>query len=156
MDEIADIFKRILLEHHNTSMLADEMEQLLVKQLLITLCRCTAVDFGKAYDDVVSSVKRQFENACHDQYALETLAKQYSVSASSLSHRFKAATGASPMEYLQSCRMANAKQMLAETNCSIGQVVEKCGFSDNSNFSRTFKKLNGMSPKAFRKKYQTE
>ena len=83
-------------------------------------------------------------------------AKQHSISISSLSHRFRTATGVSVMEYLQSCRMANAKQMLAETDCSIGEIVEKCGFSDNSNFSRTFKSLNGMSPTDFRKKYKAE
>jgi AraC-like DNA-binding protein len=60
------------------------------------------------------------------------------------------------MEYLQSCRMANAKRMLAQTDYSVGEIVEKCGFSDNSNFSRTFKSLNGMSPTDFRKKYKAE
>jgi YesN/AraC family two-component response regulator len=60
------------------------------------------------------------------------------------------------MEYLQSCRMANAKQLLAETEFCIGEIVEKCGFCDNSNFSRTFKKLNGLSPSDFRKKYKAE
>lgn len=156
MDEVTDIFKHILFEHYNPSKLADEMEQLLVKQLLITIYRCMAVDFGSAYDDVVSNVKRQFENACHDQYTLDALAKQYSVSISSLSHRFRAVTGVSVMEYLQSCRMAKAKQMLAETDSSIGAIVEKCGFSDDSNFSRSFKKLTGLSPSGFRKKYKAE
>jgi AraC-like DNA-binding protein len=52
--------------------------------------------------------------------------------------------------------MANAKQMLAETDCSIGEIVEKCGFSDNSNFSRAFRKLTNMSPSDFRKKYKAE
>ena len=151
MDKITDIFKHIIFEHHNASKLADEMEQLLVKQLLITIYRCMAVDFGSAYDDIVSNVKRQFENTCHDHYTLDALARQYSVSVSSLSHRFKAVTGVSPMEYLQSCRMANAKQMLAETDCSIGEIVEKCGFSDSSNFSRAFKNQLGLSPSAYRK-----
>lgn len=156
MAEIADIFKHILFEYGNASKLADEMEQLLVKQLLITIYRCMAVDFGSAYDDIVSNVKRQFENTCHDQYTLDALAKQYSVSISSLSHRFRAVTGVSVMEYLQSCRMAKVKQMLAETDCSIGEIVEKCGFSDNSNFSRTFKKRTGFSPSDFRKRYKAK
>ncbi len=156
MDEITDIFKRILFEHHNTSKLADEMEQLLVRQLLITVYRCTSINFDNTYDDVVATIKRQFENEYQKPFTLSTLAKQQSLSISSLSHRFRSATGASPMEYLQSCRMANAKQMLAETDYNIGQIIEKCGFSDNSNFSRTFKRLNGMSPTDFRRKYKAE
>ncbi len=156
MAEIADVFNHILSEHNNTSKFADEMEQLLVKQLLITIYRCTSVDLDNAYDDVVVSVKRQFENEYGEPFTLVILAKQHSISISSLSHRFRTATGISVMEYLQSCRMANAKQMLAETDSRIGEIVEKCGFSDNSNFSRTFKSLSGMSPTDFRKKYKAE
>lgn len=156
MAEIADIFNHILFEHNSASKLADEMKQLLVKQLLITIYRCTSICFDNTYDDVVAGIKRQFENEYHKRFSLAMLAKEHNLSISSLSHRFQAATGVSVMEYLQSCRMAKAKRMLAETDHSIGGIVEKCGFSDNSNFSRTFKKLNGLSPSAFRKKYKAE
>jgi len=155
-DEIERIFRRIVFEFHNGLKLANEMEQLLVKQLLITVYRCTSINFDHSYDDVVAAVKRQFENECHKDFTLAMLAKQQSLSISSLSHRFRAATGASPMEYLQSCRMANAKQMLAETDCSIGEIVERCGFSDHSNFSRAFKKQTALSPSDFREKYQSK
>ena len=96
----------------------------------------------------------KFENHYSQSYTLTELSKQYNISPSTLSHRFSAATGMSVMEYLLFCRMASAKQMLAGTKMSIGEIVERCGFSDNSNFSRTFKSLNGMSPTDFRKKYK--
>lgn len=155
-DLIADIFSSIIFENSNSEKLSNEMEQLLVKQLLITVCRCSLINFENSFDDMVVSIKRQFENEYHRQFTLKMLAKQYNQSVSSLCHRFSAATGVSVMEYLGSCRMANAKQMLAETDCGIGEIVEKCGFSDNSNFSRTFKRLNGISPTEFRKKYKAE
>ncbi len=156
LDEIMDTFNHILSEHSGESKLADEMEQLLVKRLLITIYRCTSLNFDYIYDEVVVDIKRQFENESHKHFTLAMLAKQQCLSISSLSHRFRAATGISVMEYLQSCRIANAKQMLAETDFSIWDIVEKCGFSDNSNFSRTFKKLTGLSPSDFRKKYKAE
>jgi len=156
LEELSGIFNRLLREQSSPGKLADEMQQLTVKQLLILLYRCMPVSFAGGYDPVVIGIKRQFENHYSRFYTLAALAKQYSVSPSSLSHRFRAATGMSVMEYLLSCRMASAKRMLAGSDMGISQIVERCGFSDNSNFSRTFKKLNGMSPKAFRKKYQTE
>ena len=154
MRALTELFEHIIFEHNYASKLSDEMEQLLLKQLLITLYRCTPVNFEIAYDDVIMSIKRLFENGYREQLSLDKLSKQYSISVSSLTHRFKSATGMSVMDYLQSCRMANAKQMLAETDYMIGEIVEKCGFSDNSNFSRTFKALTGMSPSDFRKKYK--
>ena len=57
MELIEDIFSNILIEHNNPSKLADEMEQLLVKQLLIVVYRCASVNFDNTYDDVVVSVK---------------------------------------------------------------------------------------------------
>lgn len=132
------------------------MEQLLVKQLLITIYRCTNLHFDSLHDTLVMDIKRKFENNCSEQYALDRLAKHYNVSISSLSHRFRAVTGTSVMKYLASCRIAHAKQLLIETDRSIGEIVENCGFSDNSNFSRTFKQLNGMSPTDFRKQYKAE
>lgn len=152
--EVTDIFNRILSEHHNAPKLAEEMKELLVNQLLIAIYRCTSICFDNTYDDVVAGIKRQFENEYHKHFTLAMLAKAHNLSVSSLSHRFKAVTGVSPMEYLQSCRMANAKQMLAETDYSIGRIVEKCGFSDSSNFSRSFKKQTGLSPSAYRKQYE--
>ncbi|MBQ3054605.1 MAG: AraC family transcriptional regulator [Oscillospiraceae bacterium] len=156
IEEIADLFRRLIREHASSHALADEMKQLLFKQLLITIYRCTTLQFDQMHDDMVVDLKWQFENRYPEPFSLERLAKQYNISVSALSHRFHSATGISVMEYLQSCRMANAKQMLAETDFSIGQIVECCGFSDNSNFSRTFKKRNGISPSEFREKYKTD
>ncbi len=152
-DEIKRIFMQILQEHKSDAKLWDEMEQLSVKQLLIMIYRCTSIDFNNFRDPVVIAVKRQFENQYSERYTLDTLAKQYNVSVSALSHRFRAATGVSVMEYLQSCRIAQAKRMLVETDLSIGDIVEKCGFSDSSNFSRTFRQTVGISPTQFKKKY---
>ena len=153
-EDIIGIFRQLMDEHSRSRPLADEMEQLLVKQLLIAIYRCTDLHFNSLRDDIVPDIKRNFENSCHKQYTLDSLAKQYSISISSLSHRFRRMTGVSVMAYLQSCRMAHAKRMLAETDRSIGEIVELCGFSDSSNFSRTFKSLNGMSPTDFRKQFQ--
>lgn len=153
-EEIVGVFERLVQEHGAICNFADEMEQLAVKQLLILLYRCTSCEFAPQPDDVVVAVKRQFENYCADSYTLQGLAKRYGISVSALSHRFHAVTGVSVMEYLQSCRIAQAKQLLAEADQSIGEIVEECGFSDSSNFSRTFKRINGISPSKFRQKYK--
>ncbi len=155
-DALAVLFSHLIHEHESTCALADEMELLLFKQLLITIYRCTDLRFDRLHDELVSDIKRQFETRYNEGFSLSDLAREYNISISALSHRFQAATGVSVMEYLQSCRMANAKQMLAESEFAVGQIVEACGFSDSSNFSRTFKRLNGCTPSEFRKKYKEE
>lgn len=156
LEEVAAIFRRLLQEHGSQRKLAREMEQLAVWQLLIIIYRAMPIELDSLGDATVMSIKRQFEKDCSRQYTLSSLARQYSISISSLAHRFRAVTGTSVMEYLQSCRIAQAKRLLANTHTPIGEIVESCGFSDSSNFSRTFKRLTGMSPSGFRKKYKTE
>lgn len=156
LDNMESVFKRLVEERDSHNKLTNEMQQLTVIQLLILIYRCMPTGFAGRYDDVVVGIKRQFENHYSQPYTLAELSKQYNISPSALSHRFRAATGMSVMEYLLSCRMASAKRMLAGTQMGIGEIVERCGFSDNSNFSRTFKALNGMSPTDFRKKYTAE
>ena len=73
------------------------------------------------------------------------------MSASHLSHIFKSVAGVSTMAYLKACRIAAAKRYLAQTELPVGEIVERCGFSDSSNFSRTFREQTGMSPSEFRR-----
>ena len=58
------------------------------------------------------------------------------------------------MEYLQACRLSEAKRELAQGNRSIREIVDLCGFGDESNFSRTFRQRVGVTPTQFRKRYQ--
>ena len=156
-DNFYRIFSLIVKEANERQQDFDKIQALLLNELLIYLLR-RLPDFYRFSEDesfkTVSALQRRFEANYSAQYNLCDLAKELSVSVSSLSHRFKALTGSSVMDYLLSCRMAAAKSMLAKTNLSVGEIVEKCGFTDISNFSRTFKKLNGLSPTQFRNKYK--
>ena len=153
-EPLKSLFSGLIREHGSGSPLRQQMERLLVSQLMITVFRCTGLEIKQLQDPVVSDLKRQLECHFSETFTLEALAAKYCISISSLAHRFQATTGTSVMDYLLSCRMAQAKQLLANTDRSIGDIVETCGFSDNSNFSRRFKQLNGLSPSAFRRKYR--
>lgn len=152
--ELKASFDQLLREQQEGGALSEELEQCILKQMLIRIFRCTQEVFNRPLDAVVQDVKRRFEHHYNEQYALETLAQDYNISSSTLSHRFRAVTGMAVMEYLLSCRMAYAKRMLVETTKSMGEIVETCGFSDGSNFARTFKLQNGISPSEFRAQYK--
>lgn len=157
LDDFRHLFQDITNENLENSLLTNEMLEALIHQLLIMIYRL-APQAMNSFDDInftmVSDIQKMFEEAYHEQYTLDALAKKYHISISTLSHQFKSVTGVAVMNYLLSCRIASAKKYLAETNISIGEIVDKCGFSDVNNFCRTFKKINGMTPSAFRTKYK--
>lgn len=151
-----NLFGDILKEYENENILKEEMLQSLVNRLLISLYRTLPKNEDYLKDEslnLILKIQKQFEENYTQDYTLEKLAKEYNISVSSLSHQFKKITGMSVMGYLLYCRIASAKNYLAKTNLPISEIIYTCGFSDNSNFSRTFKALNGITPTEFRKKY---
>lgn len=157
IDEYKKLFSMILKEINSGDSLSEEMKQALINRLLIMLYRASPKNedyFEEQSLNLVLKLQREFETNYSLDYSLAEIAKKYNLSISSLSHQFKKITGISVMNYLLSCRIASAKNFLVKTDLSIGEITELCGFSDNSNFSRTFKKLNGISPTEFRNNYK--
>ena len=101
--------------------------------------------------EIVRELQAKFEKDYFEHFSLSEMALRYHISESHLSHIFKSVTGYAPIEYLMSCRLSAAKNLLSSSDKSIKEIIDLCGFSDESNFSRTFKKNVGMTPTEFRK-----
>ena len=156
MQEFQRLFETIRIEFSSRGTMREEMLELLVQQLLISVYRQAPEAFSAVEEDRIELVYRlqmRFHREFQTRFVLSELAEEYSISVSYLSHLFKLATGTSVMDYLQSCRIAEAKKCLAESLMRVGEIVEHCGFSDASNFSRTFRNATGLSPSEFREKY---
>ena len=154
--EAAQIAQRMVNELQAPGHFSRELQDLFLQELLILIYRhCpVAAPEGNTKMEMVAKVQSLFASDICTQYTLDMLAEHLNVSKSSLAHEFKRVTGMPVMEYLLSCRLAAAKKQLVSTGDSIGKIVEDCGFTDSSNFSRTFRKMTGLSPSNFRKKYR--
>lgn len=67
--------------------------------------------------------------------------------------RFKAATNNTPIEYLQRVRIEAAKKALENEDCSLDEVMDRTGYEDIKTFRMIFKRLTGLSPRDYRKRY---
>lgn len=63
---------------------------------------------------------------------------------------FKQSTGLSPHQYLLQARINRAKQLLAGRSLSITEIALQTGFATPSHFSVTFRRIAGMTPRAYR------
>jgi len=154
--EFNHILVKIVNEINLNDSLSIQLQNMLINELLIYVYRLLpkeSINFDNENFNQIVKLKQEFETNYQLQYNLKELANKYNMSTSTLSHSFKKIVGISVFDYLLSCRIAAAKRYLTKTDLTIGEIVEKCGFTDNSNFSRTFKKLNSISPTAFRNKF---
>lgn len=156
-ESFADVFSRLLEEENGRERFYQDSKRILTDRILILLCRLLPPSLFAPDEngfEIVWDLQKRFEASPEKPYRLASLAKEYHVSPSSLSHHFKAVTGSSVTEYLMFCRLAVAKEKLLCTGLCVGEIAEASGFEDASNFSRYFKKKEGLSPSAFRKKYK--
>ena len=83
-------------------------------------------------------------------------AEMFNISVSYFIHLFTQQFGGSPYQYLLSIRISQAKYLLTETNMRINDIAKNIGYDDPFYFSRIFKKHIGVSPSAYRKKFQLD
>lgn len=81
---------------------------------------------------------------------IKDLAQNVALSESYFIKTFKKLTHITPIDYLISIRISNAKRYLSESMLSVVEISDICGFNDAAYFSYYFKKKTGMTPSQYR------
>lgn len=68
--------------------------------------------------------------------------------------RFAAATGYTPMDYIQTLRIEEAKQMLESSTDTVEEIGAAVGYEDPTFFRRLFKRSTGVTPSRYRQRFQ--
>lgn len=100
---------------------------------------------------VIDSIKNYIEEHISEDFLVSDLAESLHISMYYLCHMFKAVTGITVTEYCNSLRITKAKQMLINTNESINEIAQKCGFCTAAYLTENFTKLEKIAPTEYRK-----
>lgn len=92
----------------------------------------------------------------HEKLLLADLAKQENLSINYLSHFFQNHLGMSFQNYLNHIRCEKAHFLIKNTEMSLLNISETCGFSDLRYLNRAFQQIYHLSPKAYRKQLQMD
>ncbi|TCB56657.1 cupin domain-containing protein [Acinetobacter terrae] len=87
-------------------------------------------------------------------WTVESLAEQCCMSRSKFATLFSNIVGETPLAYLQQYRFRLASQHLREGQLSIQQIAHRVGYSSETAFSQTFKRLFDLTPSQYRQKFQ--
>ncbi len=102
------------------------------------------------FDSVLGKCCLYLEENYAENISLDFLANKFHITKQGLIYKFKKGYNKTPIAYLNEIRIDNSKKLLMNTDYSIGQIAEKCGFANMYYFSNSFKKNVGISPQKFR------
>ncbi|MBZ0218613.1 MAG: AraC family transcriptional regulator [Fimbriimonadaceae bacterium] len=82
------------------------------------------------------------------------MVEQSGLTSRTFKRRFANATGYAPLNYVQSLRIEEAKQMLETTDDVIDDIAGLVGYEDSNSFRRLFKRTTGITPHQYRVRFQ--
>lgn len=93
-------------------------------------------------------IKRHLGEKLH----IKKIAKHVYVSESHLRLLFRQSLGVSPMGYMLQTRTQRARELLMNSSFRLNEIAEMIGYEDQSQFSRAFRKIEGMTPYDYRQR----
>lgn len=155
-DSILLCLKNILREIEEKPPGYDVICQDLMEVLFIYITRQTnfstsMTPIRKTSSRLCSTVRRYIDEHFKENINLDTLASITHVSKYYMVHAFSEEYGISPINYMVSKRIDEAKHLLKNDDYTLALISRMLGFSSPSYFSQAFKRITGMSPNAYRK-----
>lgn len=104
-----------------------------------------------AKSELAKQAARYIEEHCGDNKSLEELAAKLGYTDRHLRRVFAEEYNVSPLEYMQTCRLLLAKNLLTDSGLSVIDVAMASGFGSLRRFNDLFQKQYHLSPSGFRK-----
>lgn len=150
MQSLEPIFGEMTSEFVSPKMHDRIMLSLLMHQVLICIARRVTLGSGQARAGFVDQVIDYIQENYASNLSNESIGKYFNYHPNYINRVVQKRTGQSLHQYVLSCRVSKALEMLQTTNLSITEVAERVGFSSIKHFSQTFKSIYGYSPIHFR------
>lgn len=109
-----------------------------------------------ASEMLVCRAGRLLEESCGSGQSLKELARRLGYTDRHLRRVFTAKYNVSPVQYLQTCRLLLAKNLLTDTNLSVLDIAMAVGFGSLRRFNDLFKSRYHLSPTTLRKRISEE
>ena len=148
---IPAMMETLLAEQDEPAFGSDLLRQNLLTELMVHVNRIVdASDAAEETGDqtMVAQVIDYINDHYHEALSLDLLAERFFVSKYHLSHEFTRQMGTGIYQYIQKKRLLIARQLMAQGQKPV-DVYALCGFGDYAAFFRAFRKVYGLSPRAY-------
>lgn len=135
--------------------LIDSSKQIKLRFLKDALMQPKDMKLGKTdrefLERAINIIEKNLDN---NAFSVEDFADGMAMSKTQLNRKLQALTGLSPNGFDRSYRLKKAARYLIEEDLLVGEVSTLVGFNDPRYFSRTFRKVFGMTPREYAMKYR--
>jgi AraC family transcriptional regulator len=105
---------------------------------------------GRLGRPLIERLTEYIESRIEAGISLSELARLADMPVDTFARHFKAETGMAPYAYVIECRVRRAEALLRGSNMPISAMAFELGFSSQSHFTSTFRRLTGTTPHAYR------
>jgi transcriptional regulator GlxA family with amidase domain len=84
-----------------------------------------------------------------------TLSKRAHMSARTFARRFRSECGATPAAFVSNIRVEAARRLLEDASAPLKEIARRCGFNDEQSLRRNFRRVTGIHPADYRKRFVT-
>lgn len=150
---IPAMIETLLWEQNQPSYGSDLLQKNLLTELMIHINRLVdqldaTAESAPDSQPLVARVIDYINDHYHEPLSLDLLAEQFFVSKYHLSHEFTRQMGTGIYQYIQKKRLLIARQLMTQGQRPV-DVYALCGFGDYAAFFRAFRKVYGLSPRAY-------
>lgn len=104
-------------------------------------------------DETILKLQHWLQRHVDRKISLPQMAAQVHLSERTFLRRFQKATGLNPTRYLQSLRLAKARELLELTPQKIDQIAYRIGYEDPGAFAKLFQAQIGLTPSEYRRRF---
>ena len=153
--QFEQLFSRIITEGATPSNYQAPALRLGVDALLLELVRAGTEGNRRAANAVmhpaVSRALNLLQTRFRENWSLERLASEAGISRARLAQLFRRQVGISIHKVMNKVRVEHAQTLLKDSDLSIGEIAEDCGFATSQHFARIFRQLTGATAAEYRR-----
>jgi AraC family transcriptional activator of pobA len=158
-DEQENVFRlmeQIIGESQNNKPLGADMVRALMLQLFISIGRMGTTNPHYHTTNYNAGLLKSFKKLIEENFTRLKLPKAYAqllyITPNHLNALCNDVLGLSAGELIRNRILLEAKRLLINFNLSVTEIAFRLNFTDNSYFTKFFKKQTGLTPEGFRKK----
>lgn len=140
---------KIYMMYENNKKVSESIQSSCISRIIAEFFH-VHTEMNNSNTSIIEDIANYIDEHFMEELSLKHLAMKASLSEFYFSRLFKRETGFTIHEYIIKTRINNAKNMLQLSNFSLKEIAYRCGFSNESGFSTSFKKHTGVTPGVFR------